>query len=360
MKIVLTGGFLGSGKSTAIRQACGILFGMDRKAAVITNDQGLQQVDSAYMKAENIPVCSVSNGCFCCRYPELDQHLTTLTNQFEPELIFAESVGSCTDLIATVVNPLLQFRPAATVVLSIFADARMLLKIAEGQSVQFDSTVQYIYEKQLEEADILVLTKVDLLKDEEWEPLRQQLLNMYPGKQVLFQNSTNPEDVLEWLNAIAQFEPPTHRKSLDIDYTLYGQGEAMLAWLDEELELDSITEDAPVIAHQLIEQIYQQIRQHYLPIGHLKFFLSYGNHQEKISFTHTDEVYLKPTDTQEKSRRATLLINARIQTTPEHLHQLVSEQLYALLSAQDKLKIRVKEMAAFQPGFPTPTHRISS
>lgn len=360
MKIVLTGGFLGSGKSTAIRQACGILYGMDRKAAVITNDQGMQQVDSAYMKAENIPVCEVRNGCFCCRFPEFDKHLNSLSDQFEPEIIFAESVGSCTDLIATVVNPLLQFRPAATVVVCIFADAGMLLKIAHNGSLQFDSTVQYIYEKQLEEADILVISKVDLLKEEEWETLHQQLLMMYPQKQVLFQNSNNPEDVLEWLSAIEQFEPAEKRRSLEIDYSIYGKGEAMLAWLDEELEIESDKGTAPALTHQLMEGIYRKLKEHYLPIGHLKFFVTYGKHQEKTSFTNMDKAWEPLAASEEKIYSVGLLINARIQTVPEHLHQLVSETIYKLVSEQQDMQIRVKEMAAFQPGFPTPTHRISS
>ena len=45
MKLIITGGFLGSGKTTAIQQACGLLLSEGRRVAVITNDQGEVFID---------------------------------------------------------------------------------------------------------------------------------------------------------------------------------------------------------------------------------------------------------------------------------------------------------------------------
>ncbi|GEM_PF-1067620 len=54
MKLFLTGGFLGSGKTTAIREACAVLLQDRTRAAVITNDQGQQLVDTEFIKANDI------------------------------------------------------------------------------------------------------------------------------------------------------------------------------------------------------------------------------------------------------------------------------------------------------------------
>ena len=51
MVLVLTGGFLGSGKTTAIVRAAQLLINAGRRVAVITNDQGEQQVDTAFVKS---------------------------------------------------------------------------------------------------------------------------------------------------------------------------------------------------------------------------------------------------------------------------------------------------------------------
>lgn len=150
---------MGSGKTTAIRQACSSLRVKGKSVAVITNDQGTQLVDSGFMRAGNIPVCEVTGGCFCCNYPDLYQHIGFLANTAQPDALFAESVGSCTDLIATVVNPLRQRLPNLEIVVSIFVDARLLLNRLQETALPFDESVQYIYDKQLEEADLLLLNK---------------------------------------------------------------------------------------------------------------------------------------------------------------------------------------------------------
>src|SRR6478752_5808132 len=144
MKIALVGGFLGSGKTTAIVHACQQLMAHGKKAGVVTNDQGDQQVDSAFVKTFGIPIREVANGCFCCNYDQLDAHLQSLIKQDQPDIIFAESVGSCTDLIATLAKPFNQLKPELAVSISIFADADMLCAILEGRSSFLEESVLYI------------------------------------------------------------------------------------------------------------------------------------------------------------------------------------------------------------------------
>ena len=52
LKLFLVGGFLGSGKTTAIQQATLFLQKNNRKVGVITNDQGTQQVDTQFIKGQ--------------------------------------------------------------------------------------------------------------------------------------------------------------------------------------------------------------------------------------------------------------------------------------------------------------------
>lgn len=358
MKIVLIGGFLGSGKSTAVRQACSYLFGIGKPAAVVTNDQGVQLVDSAYMEAERIPVCEVTNGCFCCNYPDLDAGIDELSARYNPHIIFAESVGSCTDLIATVVNPLLQFRPGAEISVSIFVDAVLFLRMLNGEETTFDNTVQYIYDKQLEEADILVLSKADLLSQQEKQLIAKALNNTFPEKKWLFQDSYETASIQTWLQAVEEFVPKTTRKSLEIDYSTYGKGEAMLAWLDQSLVLTAA--DAPIRALELIELICNSIKAFNLPVGHVKFIVNDGEQQHKISFTQsgfTDGA--KEVLAETESPSVSMLINARVQTHPDHLKQLVAQAILNVASNAE-VSIQVKEPASFQPGYPTPTHRMVS
>ena len=189
MKVVLVGGFLGSGKTTAIVHACQYLMAQGKRVAVITNDQGDQQVDSAFTRSLGINTREVSNGCFCCRYVELDRHLQSLLEEIKPDIVFAESVGSCTDLVATITKPFQISKPDMNVVISVFADADYLTSLIEGRASFLEESIRYIYKKQLEEADIIVLNKIDLLTKSQLATAHNVILRENPGKKIIHQNS---------------------------------------------------------------------------------------------------------------------------------------------------------------------------
>ncbi len=127
----------------------------------------------------------------------------------------------------------------------------------------------------------------------------------------------------------------------------------MLAWLDQEIEIKSETGEANQVAVNLVRDIYKRIVALEYPVGHLKFLL---NGKEKISFSSG----LAP----EKDFRivpafsAFLLLNARVQTEPGMLSQVVEE---SIKQAEQKsgISIRTRSVSAFQPGYPTPTHRMA-
>ena len=106
VRLVLVGGFLGAGKTTTIAALARRLHSRGEKVAVITNDQGSSLVDTVRMEAEGLAVREVAGACFCCRFDELAARCAELVEAEQPDVILAEPVGSCTDLAATVVNPM--------------------------------------------------------------------------------------------------------------------------------------------------------------------------------------------------------------------------------------------------------------
>jgi len=312
MQIHLLSGFLGSGKTTAITQACQLLAKNNVPTAVISNDQGDQLVDGAYMQSLGIPGRQVTNGCFCCNYNDLDHCIASLKNQVRPVILFAESVGSCTDVVASVLKPLLRQYPGWHPTISVFADAGVLPEILEGRS-PFDPTVTYIYLKQLEEAQVIVVSKTD-----NQTPVHRLLTQRYPGKPILYQNSYNSDHIQKWLQTLEQLSPASATlPSLDIDYDRYGAGEAQLAWLDQDVLIESPGQNAQSAAVALVTRLSQTD----YPIGHLKCLI---DNATKISFTSTgtaDHLAIHTADhlTIQPASSTRLLINARIQTSPVEL-----------------------------------------
>jgi Ni2+-binding GTPase involved in maturation of urease and hydrogenase len=356
MKLVLTGGFLGSGKTTAIAGACRQLIDEQVKVAVITNDQGEQQVDSAFMDSLGIPFREVGGGCFCCKYSQLDSHIQSLIADQQPEIIFAESVGSCTDLVATIARPLATFQPDLDIVISVFADAFLLLALMEGKASFLNDNVRYIYKKQIEEADILVVNKTDQVSLAQLDIVETAIYIEFPGKIILRQNSNDPGDIRTWLEAIEDFGLIVPRKSISIDYDLYADGEAQLAWLDHYISIQSDRPDTIDIGFAIASEINSAVKKQEMVIGHLKFIIETGQWKQKLSFTTSgrDQYvdHFAP-----GSNQCGVLINARVHTDPSRLKKLVDEVLVKMADKYDCTIVPGKS-SSFMPGYPVPEHRI--
>src|SRR4029077_11539792 len=142
---------------------------------------------------------------------------------------FAESVGSCTDLVATVVKPFATSKYRSKAVISVFADAYLMHSIMNGSSCFIEESVQYIYHKQLQESDVIVINKTDLLSKDELMYVKQMTESTYPVKEIIYMNAFDEKDVQHWIELLHKFNIPDQRQSLEVDYDTYGAGEAMLA-----------------------------------------------------------------------------------------------------------------------------------
>jgi G3E family GTPase len=359
MKIHLVGGFLGSGKTTAIANSCKILSDKGITTSVITNDQGEYLVDSRFIKHSGISTSEVTGGCFCCNYNQLDTQINTLKNNNNPSAIFAEFVGSCTDLVATVLKPLIEYRGALNeqVTFSSFVDAKLFLMHLEGRKLPFNMETLYIWEKQIEEAEILVINKTDLLSSGEFIRLKDLTENRFPSKDVLFQNSLDNNSLQEWIDLIDKQSENKEHKSIEIDYDIYGKGEANLAWLDEEIEIITDNNSSVELAYNFINKVTEDIVMKNFTIGHLKYFLVFNDKSLKISHTTISDKPVSESPVYDKARSVDLLVNARIQTSPDELRKILFDNLNQLKS-NPTVHVNEKFLSYFQPGFPNPTHRI--
>ena len=102
----MIGGFLGAGKTSALLQLAAKLTNQGLKVGLISNDQANGLVDTQRMQAAGHAVEEIAGGCFCCRFDSLKSAADRLKERTRPDIFIAEPVGSCTDLVATVIEPL--------------------------------------------------------------------------------------------------------------------------------------------------------------------------------------------------------------------------------------------------------------
>jgi Ni2+-binding GTPase involved in maturation of urease and hydrogenase len=359
MQFHLVGGFLGSGKTTAIIQAARSLVSQGKRVGIVTNDQGKYLVDTAFFRAEHFPTVEVTGGCFCCNYDDLEARLNQLQQSAWPEVIFAESVGSCADIVATVVKPFLDLQSAGIQLNSytVFTDSRLLRRRLNHQPMPFGDDVVYIFDKQIEEAGLLVINKADLLTADDVTSMHEKAHMAFPGKLLRLQNSRDAGSVAEWLTLLQSDAMLTPQKSVEIDYQRYGAGEAEMAWLDQAIRWASPHGTLRQSILALIRAIHSAIRNQNWPIGHVKFMLETPSGSVKVSLPSIEEPGWEQSIPELEGDTADILINARVQSAAAQLRNVVHEAI-AQTAQLAGANYQELDVAAFHPGFPHPTHRM--
>src|SRR5687767_8248735 len=106
IRFVMIGGFLGAGKTTTMGRLARAYTSRGKRVGLVTNDQAQDLVDTHALREQGFAVEEVAGACFCCKFDDLLAKVGSLEASQRPDVILAEPVGSCTDLVATVVQPL--------------------------------------------------------------------------------------------------------------------------------------------------------------------------------------------------------------------------------------------------------------
>ncbi len=353
MRIILAGGFLGAGKTTLLTRAAQALNRRELQTAIITNDQTGGLVDTTVVRQNNLPAAEVTQGCFCCNFPDLIGAIQTLKGQGEFDVILAEPVGSCTDLMATVIRPLQryygdQFEVAPLTVL--LDSARDLLL--------FPSLVGYLHDKQLAEADILMLNKADLLSAEQKAGQVAQLQDAHPDTPVMALSALTGDGLDAWLDICLSSTSPAHKR-LPLDYKLYADAEAALGWLNASGTLTAAEGDySPQDwITTLMERLRSAFEADHMEMAHLKTFSRSADRAWKASITQSNAPISWDIQSPERARRAEFILNVRVNGQPPEIEDTVRHTLSAVGLAHG-LRTEVAALDCFSPLPPKPTYRL--
>jgi G3E family GTPase len=362
VRVVVVGGFLGAGKTTALVSLARSLEATGTRCAVVLNDQGEGLVDTALSRASDLQAAEVTGGCFCCRFDQLTARTIELVERTGVEVVLAEAVGSCTDLTATVIRPLRtyfggQFTVAPLVV---FVEPPRLRELRNAAS-EISVLVPYLFEKQLEDADVIVLNKVDLLDTEERAELAGTLESAFAPAEVLCASARTGEGMDALRDRLLLNLGDTSRAGLrSIDYTTYARAEAELAWLNASATVTF--GENPATASQLwlrefMSELSELCAQRGLWIGHVKAHLQTIDGMSKASVLRAGDAAEFDLEDPRPFEHADLLVNARVRAKPHELDAVVLAGL-ARVDEQLGTSSTVHAVRAFSPPPPKPTYRL--
>jgi hypothetical protein len=341
--IVTIGGFLGAGKTSLIVAAARLLQGRGVKAAAILNDQGAELVDTSFVEANEIQAGQVVGGCFCCRLSDL-VHAAEDLRAHMPEIIFAEAVGSCTDISATVLQPLkldhsARLRVAPYTVLVDPERARRWM------DPDLDPELAFLFHKQIEEADLLCFSKADRFTE----------FPSLPGFSPRFLSAKTGDGVAAWLDDVLGGRFGRGGKILEIDYAHYARAEAALAWLNCRATVNPALPASPAsVVGPLLEGIDAALTAKGLTIAHLKVMDESPAGWVKASIVRNGgKPSVQGNLDASPSVAHELLLNARASGSPDDLRRVVETQLAAIPGT-----VKIRSLQCFSPSPPKPEKRV--
>lgn len=360
IRFLMIGGFLGAGKTTTIGKLAAHYVAQGMQVALVTNDQAYDLVDTQTLRAQGFEVGEVPGACFCCKFDDLIDTVGSMSADKVPDIVIAEPVGSCTDLVATVIQPMRElfgdrFELGPLVVLLKPSHGKKILGEKKGRG--FSPKAEYIFLKQLEEADAIAVNKIDRLSTEDQKELLTLVGKRFPEVEA-FGISARDDVGFEKLLAAVEAEPTERNKMMEMDYVIYAEGEAELGWLNCQVDAKSEERfELDMIVLELVKRIGQRLNSSELEVAHLKI-LGQTLHDAAVANLVGSSVEAELSLASEiKTQGADLLVNARVAASPEELESIV-RLVTNELESETGVTLTVGNMQSFRPGKPEPTHRV--
>ncbi|QHS58506.1 cobalamin biosynthesis protein CobW [Chitinophaga agri] len=270
--VTIITGFLGSGKTTLIRNL--IQNANGRRLAVIVNEFGEMGIDGEILKSccsNEEDVLELNNGCLCCTVQEefLPVMLQLMERKDTIDHIIIETSG------LALPKPLLhafnwpELKPQITVdavvtVVDVVGQAtgeicdreRVQAQRLADDSLDHETPIEELFEDQLSCADLVVMTKKDLVDETQYEEVR----NIIAGKvrpdvkMVAAANGVLSADILLGVNAAAE-------NDLDSRHSHHEEDHANGLDHHHDDDIDSVVVDitAPHTPETLIEALKELI-----------------------------------------------------------------------------------------------------
>lgn len=359
-RFIMIGGFLGAGKTTTISRLAAHFRQLGKNVAIVTNDQASDLVDTLMLRSQGFQVGEVAGSCFCCNFNGLTNTVESLSSDQRPDIILAEPVGSCTDLVATVIRPLekIYAQPFDIAPYGVIIKPSHGFKILGGEGQRgFSPKAEYIFRKQIEEADFILLNRVDELSADQVNDLTQLLEKEYPSIPILrlsAKSGTGFEAVCEFLDQQGAFG----QRVMEVDYDVYAAGEAELGWLNCQAQVQSTQPmDLDGFLLSLVQRLHQALIHKDAEAAHLKVIGMTDGVYAVANLISNETQPVLSLSSQWSGVAFDLVLNARVAMDPVDLEALIREALKAEAGSGGG-SADIHTLQCFRPGRPEPTHRL--
>lgn len=332
-RFMVVGGFLGAGKTTSMLALTRYINSSGKKACIITNELGMNQVDTNFSMKSNFSITEVPDKCICWVMDDVVDKLNRLRRTENPDLIMSDIPGCGVGALDHVYHVLAnnhanEFSLAPFT--AIVEPKRLKMLMNHNTDKTLPDELSYLLEIQLAEADLILLNKIDLLSKPEIEEMIGFLRKLCPGTEIIPISAREEINIDQW--AAHSLQEAAKLKQITLDMDKFVAAENLLAWYNRKLSAESADgnkKDMNVFISDLIAGVRERLVKVGGNIPHLKIFANSGEDYTKVSLTGVEcevEFARKMKNDTESLR---VIINARAAANTSVLDSLMHEALVA-------------------------------
>jgi G3E family GTPase len=283
MKVMIIGGFLGSGKTTAILRISRQLSNAGKKTAIIVNEIGEIGLDGDILTSPGIVTEELTSGCICCTLRISMQYtLQTLEEEFAPDIVIIEPTG--------IAFPGQIREEIETMGLSELSFAPIVTLVDPGRFGTEAKEIPKFVETQIKEAEILCINKIDITLAETILAAEEMLHEINPEAMILKFSAKHQDEQFEKLLshlAVAGFKKPSEEKKNSIELSEVSAYSVLYTLGSRDL--------SPEESVCFVEESLQTIQDRVWEInpefvGHLKLSMKFPGSTVKGSVTSSKEM----------------------------------------------------------------------
>lgn len=356
-KYMVTSGFLGAGKTTAM---IALSMSINRRkkgtAAILANDLGASNiVDAEFCMAAGILTLPISGTCICYQH----ENLVDKMHQLEAsgaDVIFSDIPGCGIGALDHVYLELdtkekdeFDLMPFTCIV----DPERIRMIMPEEADINLPEEMKFLLDAQMAEADLIVLNKIDTISKVEAEERLCFIRSLYPNTPVMAMSALKGTGVDEVADYILTNKAAAIHREIGYGSDAFIAAEDKLSWFNTRIFMEQ-REDRNIDFNEVIAFIFEGIRrglkENNSNVPHLKMFAADSEEELtdffKASLIGVDYEVEYARKLERKYSALSLIINARSASGPQLMADIVQE---AVEEAAQKynLKIRIFFMETF-------------
>nr|WP_321497783.1 GTP-binding protein [uncultured Methanolobus sp.] len=303
MKILVVGGFLGSGKTSTIIRLGKEFSEAGQKVAVIVNEIGEVGLDGDVISKYGLDMTELTSGCICCSLKvNMKTTLTLLRKDYKPDIILIEPTGIAFPQIIKNEIDLMDLKDTTVQPLVTLIDGsrfKQLMKEAKNFAM-----------RQIIDAEILCINKIDLIDEIRIPILETSVQQLNPKAKVLLLTTSKEDEHWHEFVELAMGDVPSQHghqvlkttspetevideaTGLPVEQTLDSIEASGIASYATEFLLDGriSTDLAQTTAKDIMTTIKSKVIE-LSPefVGHIKLFIESGSNTVKTNLTAYDQ-----------------------------------------------------------------------